>query len=183
MSRIATMHLVDTLEVGGTERMALNLVNGLPRERYVPYLCTTRKDGPLAKLVSPDVERLRLERKYTLDAGALRQLVEFNCRYGIRILHAHSSSLFVAVAASLFPPRPAVVWHDHFGRFEVERRPALLFRQLVKKADAVIAVSEPLAEWAREKLRAPAESVWRIPNFVFPAGADGCAPASLPGAA
>jgi glycosyltransferase involved in cell wall biosynthesis len=180
MSRIAAMHLVDSLEIGGTERMAVNLVNSLPRDQYDPYLCTTRREGPLAELVEPHVGRLQLGRKHTLDGSAIRKLVNFNREHGIRILHAHSSALFVAVAASRFPPRPAVIWHDHFGRFEVEQRPVLLFRLFVRNTGAVISVTEQLAEWARNQLKAPPGKVWRIPNFVSPAPEDGPTD-SLPG--
>src|SRR2546421_178847 len=52
MGRVGVMHLTDTLEAGGTERVAVNLVNLLPRDRYRPYLCTTRHDGPMARRVS-----------------------------------------------------------------------------------------------------------------------------------
>jgi len=174
------MHLVDSLDIGGTERMALNLANGLPRDRYIPYLCTTRQDGPLADLVRADVVRLRLRRRYWFDLGAVRRLIAFNRLNNIRIIHAHSSSLLVAAAASLFRPRPALVWHDHFGRFGVETRCAFVFRQLLKHASGVIAVSEPLAEWARRKLNVPAGHVWYIPNFVSIGEPDDSAP-NLPG--
>ena len=176
MSRVGVMHLVDSLEIGGAERMALNFVNSLPRERYVPYLCTTRRDGPLEDLVAADVVRLRLERRYRFDVVALRRLADFNRQRGIRILHAHSSSLFVAVAASMLPPYPAVVWHDHFGRYGVEQRSAFLFRRLVRNTTGVIAVSEPLAEWARKRLNVPTERVWYIPNFVLPEEPNGQLP-------
>lgn len=184
MTRVGVMHLVDSLDAGGTERMAVNFVNSLPRERYIPYLCTTRRDGPLDELVGADVARLRLERKHRFDLAAVYRLVEFNRERGVRILHAHSSSLFVAAAAALFPPQPAVVWHDHFGRYGVEQRSAFLFRQLVRKTSGVIAVSEPLAEWARNKLCVTSERVWYIPNFVFPEAPDGQTPMlpGLPGA-
>src|SRR5260221_9907312 len=64
LSRIGVMHLVDSLDIGGAETVAVNLVNCLPREQYVAHLCTTRKDGPLEKLVRADVLRLGLQRKY-----------------------------------------------------------------------------------------------------------------------
>lgn len=180
MNQVGVMHLVDSLEAGGTERMAVNLVNCLPRERYQPYLCTTRRDGPLETLVSPDVLRLGLERKHRFDLTALRRLIAVNRQCGIRILHAHSSALFVAAAASLFAPYPAVIWHDHFGRYAIERRSALLFRQPMRRVGGVIAVNEPLARWARERLRFPAERVWYIPNFIV-ADEQDRRPAALPG--
>jgi len=180
VNRVGVMHLVDSLDIGGTERMAVNFVNSLPRERYVPYLCTTRRDGPLEGLLGADVGRLRLERKFRLDLGAVYRLASFARRHDIRILHAHSSSLFVATAASRFYSHPAVIWHDHFGRYGLEHRSAFLFRRLASNIGGVIAVSQPLAEWARHALSVPTERVWYIPNFAFLEEPNGELP-TLPG--
>src|SRR5215218_7414144 len=62
MSRTGIMQITDTLAAGGTERVAVNVANNLPRARYEVHLCTTRQDGPLARLVSEDVGRLTLSR-------------------------------------------------------------------------------------------------------------------------
>lgn len=180
MSRIGVMQLIDTLDAGGAERVAVNLANLLPREHYRSYLCTTRREGLLAGLIAPDVDRLRLERRRRFDVNGLRQLVAFIRANQVRILHAHGTSLFVAAAASLLPPHPAVVWHDHYGRHGIEERPAWIYRLLARRAGAVIAVNQPLAEWSRCRLRVPADRVRYIPNFVCeepPAGA----PPELPG--
>src|SRR5579863_5854429 len=69
-----TMHLIDTLAAAGAERVAVNIVNHLPRDRYIPYLCTTRSDGPLDALVAPDVIRLRLQRRSRFDLRAVIRL-------------------------------------------------------------------------------------------------------------
>ncbi len=117
MSRTNVMHVTDTLDAGGMERVAVDLVNLLPRERYSPHLCATRHEGPLADLVEEDVVRLRLARKRRFDAGALRRLIAYIRQNQIQILHAHGPSLFIAKVAALFPPHPAIVWHAHYGRF------------------------------------------------------------------
>src|SRR5438876_10197966 len=76
-SRIGVMHITDTLAAGGTERVAVNVVNNLPREQYRVHLCTTRQDGPLASLVAEDVGRLRLSKSRTIDRKAIQQLVAY----------------------------------------------------------------------------------------------------------
>ncbi len=48
LERIGVLHLVDTLEPGGAERVAVELANHLPRERFRPFLGTTRREGALA---------------------------------------------------------------------------------------------------------------------------------------
>jgi glycosyltransferase involved in cell wall biosynthesis len=159
------MQLVDSLDVGGAERVAVNLANLLPRDRYRAYLGTTRKDGPLAELVGSDVGRLSLGRRRRFDLGALRRLVGFIRRNDIRVLHAHGTSLLTAALASLAPPHPAVVWHDHYGR-DVGERPVWIYRALARRASAVIAVNQGLADWATEALRVPSGRVRYLANFV-----------------
>jgi glycosyltransferase involved in cell wall biosynthesis len=188
MDSIRVMHIVDSLATGGRERVAVNLSNCLPRDRYRVYLCTTRRDGPLADEVSADIGRLRLERKQRFEIAALWRLVAFARAHNIQLIHAHDASLFIAVIASFFPPYPAVVWHDHYGGMQnggspgFEGRLRWLYGLASGRISAVIAVNQLLAEWSRHRLRIPAERIWYIPNFVCPSNQRE-APATLPGTA
>ena len=164
--KVAIMQVCDTLNAGGMERVAVNVANGLPRDRYESHLCTTRQGGALESDVAADVGRLRLRRTHTLDVGALRRLVQYVRDHGIAVLHAHGPSLFLAAAASSFAPHPKLVWHDHFGAHETEKRIPLLYRIPALRVGGVIAVSQALAQWAVEKLRMPPERVKFIANFV-----------------
>jgi len=180
--RIRVMQITDTLYAGGKERVAVDLANLLPRARYESYLCTTRREGPLADLVQSDVGRLRLERKRSFDTRSLRRFLRFIRQKDIDILHAHGPSLFIAAIASYLPPFPTVVWHDHFGNYLVEERSVRLYGVATRRVGGVIAVNQPLADWARDRLGVPAERVWNLPNFVCqpaPAGV----PPDLPGTA
>jgi glycosyltransferase involved in cell wall biosynthesis len=179
MSDIGIMHVLDSLALGGAERSAVNLVNALPRDSYRPYLCTTRKEGPLRDGVAADVGRLALERKSRFDWCAIRRLVDFIRDQKITILHAHGSSLFIAALAARFPPYPIVIWHAHYGRVALEDRQALAHRIAMHSIRGVIAVSHQLAEWCGRRLAIPAERIWCIPNMVYPQATE---PASeLPG--
>jgi glycosyltransferase involved in cell wall biosynthesis len=174
------LHLVDTLWAGGAERVAVDLVNQLPRDGYAPSLCTTRRDGPLDALVATDVGRLRLARTRRFDGRALQRLIAFIRERDVRILHAHGPSLLIARAAALAWPRPRVVWHVHAGAYASGDASGLPYRVLAAGVDAVIAVSEPLARWARRCLPVADHRVWYVPNPV--SAARGTAPASpLPG--
>ena len=160
------MQITDSLHAAGRQRVAVNLANFLQNNGYRSYLCTTRSEGPLENQIGENVGRLRLARKNQFDISALRRLVSFIRKQQIQVLHAHGASLFLAGMASLFPPYPMVVWHDHFGRFGQEERPAWFYRLGAARVRAVITVSEALAEWARSRLHMPAERVWYLPNFV-----------------
>ncbi len=160
------MHITDTLDSGGAERMAVNLVNHLPRDRYKVFLCTTRRDGVLADQVADEVERLRLERTGRFDLHAISKLRSFIATHDIRVLHAHNTSLFIALVAAAFPPYPAVIWHHHTGRYAMEDRAARIYRLVARRISRVITVNQELAEWTHRRLGIPAQQIQYIPNFV-----------------
>lgn len=164
--RIGVMQMVDSLLIGGAERTGVTLANLLPRDRYRNYLCTTRCEGELAQFVSTDVGRLRLWRKGRVDFGALGRIRQFIRDNRIHIIHAHASSLFFARLAAAGNEFPKLVWHDHYGRCEMNDRPAWLYRMATSGADGVISVNEQLAEWARSRLKVPADRVRFIRNGV-----------------
>jgi glycosyltransferase involved in cell wall biosynthesis len=171
MSKVNVLHIIDSLDVGGEERVAVNLVNFLPRDKFTAHLCTTRYDGPLENFVAGDVRRLRLTRKNRFDFGAFRRLVAYIRQNQIKLLHAHGTSLFIAALASLFSPYPSVVWHAHYGR-QSEKRDVRerLFKLALRRCGAVIAVSHPLMGWIKRSLGMQPEDVWYIPNFVTETG-------------
>jgi glycosyltransferase involved in cell wall biosynthesis len=160
------MQMVDSLSLGGTERVGVNLANLLPRDRYRPFLCSTRDEGPLADFVSADVPRLHLARRGKVDLAQVWRTARFAREHGVRIIHAHSSSLFFARLVAMLPPFPRVVWHDHFGRVEYEERSAMLYGLATRNVGAIISVNEKLRRWATERLPVAPDRVWYIPNFV-----------------
>lgn len=166
---LGVMHVVDSLDSGGTETMAVNFVNQMPRDRYRPYICSTRRPArgaALAALLSDSVRHLGLDRTSRLDLQAIFRLRQFISKEDIRILHVHSTSLFIGQLTALFSPKVRVIWHDHYGRCQLNDRSARLYRMATRGVAGVIAVNRQLAEWACHDLHLPGERVWYIPNFV-----------------
>src|SRR5258708_37300781 len=122
------MQVVDSLQLGGMESVAVNFANLLPQRGVRSFLCSTRCGGPLEKRLSNSAEYLDLRRRALIDFAALRRFVRCLNNNRIRILHAHGSALFFSSLASLFVPKLKVIWHDHFGRYATEERLACVFR-------------------------------------------------------
>lgn len=161
--------------------MAVNLANAFCGDQYEVHLCTTRADGALGPLVKPEVGRISLRRRSRFDIGAVARLASYIRVHRIQILHAHGTSLFIAVAAATMAPRSRVVWHDHFGRNATDQRPVWLYRLAAARLTGVIAVSDTLAEWSRRELAVQADRVWYVPNFVSDPGESSQDTPDLPG--
>ncbi len=173
------LHLVDSLDVGGTERVAVNLSNLFARAGHQVVLCTTRRDGPLAGAVDERVERLCLERRFRFQPGPLRRLLRAVDELGIDVIHAHSTSLFLAVAARRLRPRLKVVWHDHFGRSMTHERRPWLYRRA--RPDAVVSVNRRLRQWASHGRVQSADRLHYLPNFSPPSSVSPRLTRPLPG--
>lgn len=177
---IGVMQMIDSLAVGGAERVAVNLANLLPQDRYRSYLCSTRAGGPLADLIEPHVTRVHAGRTGRFDPGSILRIRDYLRGNDIRLIHAHGSSVFFARMVSAIASDCSVVWHDHYGRCHFDDRPAWLYRAATRGAGAVITVNQQLALWAQSVLHLPAERVFYIPNLVSTCGQ--AAPAhGLPG--
>ena len=170
--RISVMQVIDGLAFGGAERMAVNMANSLPRDRYRVHLCTTRSEGPLAALIHDDVGRIALNRSSRLsEPRAVYALLRYIRQHDIRILHSHQSTVFLCSLVSLFCPSVVIVWHDHWG--EGYERSRWLYRLGTLRVRAIIAVNDQLASWAKEGLGFPEDRVHFARNFVVTASAGG----------
>lgn len=159
------MQLTDTLIASGYERVAVNLANDLPSDRYRSHLCTTRADGPLAEFVASHVGKLRLQRARRFDVGALRRLVSYIRQNQIEVLHAHGTTVFISLLASCFPPHPAVIWHNHAGRLTAVEHPKLRWRLAARRVHGTIVASRLLLDWSVRKLGMSSDRIWYIPNY------------------
>ena len=162
---IGVMHVIDTLDAGGAERVAVALANALPADRFSPHLCTTRRDGPLAPLVGSHVGRLQLGRASRFDLAAIVRLQRYVRVNDIRLLHAHGASVFISVVAASLPPHPRVIWHVHSGRHAAVEPPRWLYGPAARRARRILTVSEPLSEWVTRSLGVPPARVTYLPNF------------------
>ena len=109
------VQLIDSLEIGGAEKMAVSYANALSAEIAFSGLIATRKEGALKDELQSDVPYWFANRKSVLDFKALWRTRTFVKEHKVSILHAHSSSFFFAVLLKIIQPSLKIVWHDHYG--------------------------------------------------------------------
>ena len=163
---IGVMHLVDRLELGGAESVAVTLVNRLGSDRWRPILCTTRSQGPGIGAVDETVPTFDLGRRSRLDFGAIRRLAQCVRENDIRLLHAHSTSLFTAVAVRALEPRTRILWHAHFGKTPPPTYRDWAFAAALRGVSGVAAVSDEVKAWVTHRLKARQDRLWWLPNIV-----------------
>lgn len=160
------MHVIDSLAVGGAERMLVDIVNSLDPGKYAPSVCLTRSIGATASELHKEIPITCLERRWSCDIRGFTRLAEFSARQQVDLYHAHGRSSFSFLAAARFLGyiHAPVILHDHFGSIETDDRiPLRLICLGISRVSQFIGVCEKLADWAH-KAGIPSEKVTVIEN-------------------
>jgi glycosyltransferase involved in cell wall biosynthesis len=159
------LQLIDSLEAGGAERMAINYANAIVDTLGFSALVATRKEGALLGQMDSKVTYLFLNKKSKLDFGALWRLRSFVLQHTITHVHAHSTSFFIAFLLKLTLPSLKIIRHDHYGNASfLDQRPNKVLQFTASSFSGVIAVNEQLQAWSVKKLKS--KNVIYLPNFI-----------------
>ncbi|WP_282121846.1 glycosyltransferase [Algibacter mikhailovii] len=158
------LQLIDSLEAGGAERMAVNIANVLSTKIEGSYLCATRKEGLLRESLSKNVGYLFLNKTKTIDLGAIKRINAFVREAGIQVVHAHSTSFFLATIIKLLNWNISIIWHDHYGNSEfLEQRKFAVLKWCSLFFTHVFSVNKVLEVWAKQNLKI--KHISYLPNF------------------
>lgn len=160
------IQIIDSLEAGGAERMAVNYANTLSGKIEFSGLVATRKEGILKNQIDENVSYLFLNKKKSTDFKAVFKLREFIKENKVEIIHAHSSSFFIAFLVKLTLPSVKIIWHDHYGiSQDLTSRKNLVLKFCSLFFEGSIAVNLDLKDWAKSYLWC--SNVTYFSNFII----------------
>ncbi|MDA9344021.1 glycosyltransferase family 4 protein [Algibacter sp.] len=158
------LQLIDSLEPGGAERVAVNFANALSEKIESSFLCATRTEGGLKKSVRTKVGYLFLKKTKVIDFKAIKRLHGFVSENKIDVIHAHSTSFFFATIIKILNRKVTLVWHDHYGKSEfLNERPKLALKWCSKFFNHTFCVNTKLVQWSKNELKL--SSVSFLQNF------------------
>jgi glycosyltransferase involved in cell wall biosynthesis len=147
------LQIIDSLDVGGAEKMAVNYANTLSERIEFSGLVVSRKEGSLRSLLNKEVKYLFLDRKKVFDFRALKKLKTFCIKENIAVVHAHGTSFFLAFLLKLVCPKVKVIWHEHLGsRSSKKMSESLLLRLCAFTFSGIIVVNQQLENWCKTVL-------------------------------
>ena len=161
------VQVIDSLEAGGAERIAVNYANALSKRVEFSGLVTTRAEGNLKSQVEAKVNYLFLRKKHTLDFRAVLRFKRYCKSNRVNFIHAHSTSYFLAIMVKVLYPKVKIIWHDHNGNSEfLEVREAVPLNIASIFFKGILVVNNQLKAWAHRELHC--SNVLYIPNFTNP---------------
>ena len=158
------VQLIDSLEAGGAEKMAVSYANSLADTIAFSGLVVTRYEGPLYENVSQKENYLFLNKKKIVDLKALIVFKKYLKKNEIAFIHAHSTSVYFALLVKLLLPKIKIIWHDHYGNSEMLYARKFIFLKIISRfLFGIISVNDLLKKWATTKLSCK-NSIY-LPNF------------------
>jgi glycosyltransferase involved in cell wall biosynthesis len=168
-NRPGVAQVIDALDLGGAERMAVDIANLLDPALYRSHLVATRRSGPMAESLRASVTFEVLGRRWRWDPRGLVRLRRFVLDHRIEVLHSHgrSSAQLVALGQALRIVRARHVFHDHYGSVHSDPRPPYALRAAARVGvDRYVGVDRSLCDMASQGLRLPPERVALVHNGV-----------------
>lgn len=165
-SSINVMQMIDSLSVGGAERVSINYSNALSESKYInSFMCVTREEGLLKKFIKEEVNYFFMNKKNNIDYKSFFKLYKFIKENKIDIIHAHSTSFFTASIIKIFTG-VKIVWHDHYGRGEdIDNRKKIYLKFFSPMFSYIISVNEILKKWAITELFVKKRNIEYIQNY------------------
>jgi len=172
------MHLIESLEFGGAEKVLVHLANQTCKE-YKVSVCLTKRQGELAKDLDDSIE------VFFLDAGEgnslevpkrIKQLIKGN---QIDILHSHDWGVYLEAAMSISGTSAKLIHtvHGHYVPYSDDFKSQLkkkvrnfLERRSSKKTYRIVPVSNSIKKYIVEDIKISPDVVQVIHNGIAPIG-------------
>ncbi|HEX2629757.1 MAG TPA: glycosyltransferase [Chitinophagaceae bacterium] len=166
METLRVLHIIDTLDIGGAEKLLVGVVNGLPKcEHHVIYLSGkhTLSDQLPAHC---NVVKLGYYSRFDLPRCVYR-LRKYIRRHNINIVHSHLfMSSFIARLACPSNCRLISTIHSLSGKIRYNHSPiiSMLDKMAYRKRHEIIAVSDEVYDSFDTEVGIKGRA-WVLPNF------------------
>jgi glycosyltransferase involved in cell wall biosynthesis len=160
------VQIIDRLNIGGTERVLVTLSNLLQEKGHnVNVVCTVTK-GPLAVMLNKKIPVIELKRKWKWNPVTMHTLIKAIRHFDIIHVHSSYNLRYLFLAASIFRLKKPIFFHEHFGDINIDQSVSWHTKFIYPKT-ILIAVSKQIADWAIEKLKMSAHTVFVLSNTVI----------------
>ena len=143
-SKVVVAQIVLGLQIGGLERVVVNLVRGLDAARFRPVVVCLEEGGPfVADIESAGIPVLILGKRPGRDWEAVRRLAQFFKQESVQIVHTHNPTPhFHGIAAAMLAGVPIRVHTKHGRNYPDDKRKVFINHVLSWFTDVIVPVSD-----------------------------------------
>jgi glycosyltransferase involved in cell wall biosynthesis len=148
--RTRVLFMLVQLDAGGSERVVLDLVRGLDRDRFDPYVVAFKGGVLESELCELCVNVFLIDKKHGFDLSAMRQVARIIRENRIAVVNAHHyMPFFYSFLGARLLNRRKLIYTEHSVpevEIIVSGKHEAIFRHLLAHLDAVVGVSRAVTE-------------------------------------
>lgn len=161
---INILQVVNSLDIGGLEKVAINLVNNQPKPGIINFsiLCLEQK-GALADFVRSPVEIFELKKNNISYLKLIYKFTRIVRKMKIDIIHCHNyAPLFFSVLVKIINfGKTKVIYTEHNQIYSISPKHYRRFRYLLKFVDIIVTVSKDLqTTFIKDNLGKKSTVIW-----------------------
>jgi len=144
------LHVIDTLDIGGAERIAITLANIFEEQGHkVGILVILSSDHQLIKLVNTNVKIYFLNRKNKLLPKYAKEISTISKNYELIHIHMRHNLRYLWFTKLLTGINwNKILFHDHYGNINNNIKIDYFTKKIITNS-VYIGVSNELCQWAR----------------------------------
>lgn len=162
-----TLHVTDTLNIGGAEKICLEIISMLLDAGHQADCLIISAKGPLFERIDIRSKSFFLNRKNKYSISSMRKCAEIVSGYDIVHVHMRHTWAYIKLSCMLFRSSAKLIFHDHYGNIAIDRNPTFRLKGPFKP-EFYIGVSREITEWAVAKLNINENSIFLLENTVVP---------------
>ena len=160
------LQIIDSLNVGGAERVYVDLSNLLFKNKVDVTCLVYKQNGSLKELLHKDLPKLDLKRENKYSLAFAYKLSKVFSKYNILHVHLRHNYRYVKLICFFFNVKTNVVLHDHYGSIEIDKHIPSFFKSFLK-TKYYIGVDRKLINWAIDKLEVKKDATFLLRNIVL----------------
>ncbi len=158
------LQIIDKLEIGGAERVFVDVSNLLHRNNINVSILTFKKGGPLEYLLDRKIPFIKFTRSQKYNLYNAYKLSCILRDYDILHIHMRHVYRYVKLVSLFFRVKSKIILHDHYGKILIDNTVPLFFDNMLKP-NYYIGVSDDLISWGSQKLNV--KYVFKLSNIII----------------
>ena len=161
------LHIIDTLNIGGAEKVCLDMITMLLDAGHQADCMVISAKGLLFDKIDKRSKAFFLDRKSKFNFFTMRKCADIASGYDIVHVHMRHTWVYVKLSSLIFYRRIRLIFHDHF--WEIKTSEDATFRlKGIFKPQFYIGVSNEHVAWARKNLKIGDENLFVLKNTIIP---------------
>jgi glycosyltransferase involved in cell wall biosynthesis len=162
------IQVVDSLNLGGTERMAVNIANVLADDGFDSFIVVTRKFGDLYSGVQNNVNIKCFGKRNFFDFPKFFSMFKYIKSINPDFLHVHQTSIYWAFFLKRMLPGVKLIWHDHYGQDTIKTNYMIEMKFFIPSIDLIFTANEKIKTYWEKRFPKRSNNIFYIKNFIIP---------------